>query len=78
MVAKSTIFKTNRSQAVRLPKEVAFPEGVKAVQISVVGSSRIITPAGSSWKEWFEKGPRASEDFMSDREQPEDQEREPL
>ena len=48
MVAKSTIFKTNRSQAVRLPKEVAFPEGVKAVQISVVGNSRIITPAG--WK----------------------------
>jgi antitoxin VapB len=76
MVAKSTIFKTNRSQAVRLPKEVAFPEGVKAVQISVVGNSRIITPAGSSWKEWFENGLRA--DFMSDREQPEDQEREPL
>lgn len=78
MVAKSTIFKTNRSQAVRLPKEVAFPEGVKAVQISVVGNSRIITPAGSSWQEWFENGPRASEDFMSEREQPEDREREPL
>ena len=63
MVAKSTVFKTNRSQAVRLPKEVAFPEHVKEVEIIVEGNRRIIVPAGSSWADWFENGPRLSEDF---------------
>jgi antitoxin VapB len=58
MVAKSTVFKTNRSQAVRLPKEVAFPDHVKEVEIIVEGNRRIIVPAGSSWADWFEHGPR--------------------
>ena len=30
---KTRIFKSNRTQAVRLPKEVAFPESVKDVEI---------------------------------------------
>jgi antitoxin VapB len=78
MAARSTVFKTNRSQAVRLPKAVAFPEGVREVEITEIGNSRLITPVGQSWSEWFLHGPRASEDFMTEREQPEPEEREPL
>lgn len=69
------IFKSNQSQAVRLPKAVAFPVGVKEVEIVIVGSSRIITPVNKTWDSWFDSAP-VSADFMNNREQPELQERE--
>ena len=39
---KTRIFKSNRSQAVRLPREVAFPESVKDVEVTAVGNKRMI------------------------------------
>lgn len=69
---QAKLFKSNRSQAVRLPKEIAFPESVKDVEITAIGSKRIIAPAGQSWDEWFE-APGVSGDFMTERKQPEDQ-----
>lgn len=74
---QTKVFKSNQSQAVRLPKAVAFPLNVKDVEIVVVGSSRIITPANQTWDAWFEGAP-VSDDFMTDREQPALQERESL
>lgn len=74
---QSTVFKTNKSQAVRLPKRVALPESVKKVDIVKLGNARLITPAGEGWDSWFE-GPGVSEDFMNEREQPQQQERETL
>ena len=72
---KATVFKSNRSQAVRLPKAVALPEDVKRVDVVTVGRSRIITPAGESWDSWFDE-PGVTADFMSERGQPPEQERE--
>lgn len=72
---KTTVFKSNRSQAVRLPKAVALPEDVKHVDIVAVGRTRIITPAGESWDSWFD-GESVTSDFMIAREQPGDQDRE--
>ncbi|WP_428943747.1 type II toxin-antitoxin system VapB family antitoxin [Pantoea sp. FN060301] len=72
---KTTVFKSNRSQAVRLPKAVAFPEDVKHVDIVAVGRTRIITPAGESWDSWFD-GEGVTTDFMESREQPGEQDRE--
>ncbi len=69
---ETKIFKSNRTQAVRLPKKVAFPESVKSVEIIAVGSKRIIVPKGHAWDEWF-NGPGVSADFMSCRSQEEDQ-----
>ncbi|MCK5784142.1 MAG: antitoxin [Desulfobacterales bacterium] len=74
---QTKIFKSNRSQAVRLPKAIAFPESVKDVEITAIGNKRIITPAGQSWDDWFDK-PGVSIDFMTERIQPEDQIRENL
>jgi len=74
---KTKIFKNNRSQAVRLPKAVAFSESVKEVEIIAIGKKRIISPAGQSWDEWFEaRG--VSSDFMTKRMQPEDQHRDTI
>ncbi|HEY3986616.1 type II toxin-antitoxin system VapB family antitoxin [Cedecea sp.] len=72
---KTTVFKSNRSQAVRLPKAVALPEDVKHVDIVAIGRTRVITPAGESWDSWF-NGDSVTADFMSDREQPDEQLRE--
>lgn len=74
---QTKLFKSNRSQAVRLPKQIAFPESVKDVEITAIGSKRIIVPAGQSWDDWFDS-PGVSSDFMTERKQPEDQIRETL
>lgn len=52
MVA-TTLFKSNKSQAVRLPKDVAFPEDVREVRIIRDGTRRIIAPADASWDDFF-------------------------
>ena len=77
-MARSTVFMTNRSQAVRLPRAVAFPDGVHQVEIIKLGHSRLVTPVGRRWDEFFVNGPRASDDFMSEREQLSMEQREPL
>ncbi|MBU1181987.1 MAG: antitoxin [Proteobacteria bacterium] len=74
---QTKIFKSNHIQAVRLPKEIAFPESVKDVEITAIGNKRIIAPAGQSWDDWFD-APGVSRDFMRDRKQPKDQLRETL
>ncbi|HJM49608.1 MAG TPA: type II toxin-antitoxin system VapB family antitoxin [Alphaproteobacteria bacterium] len=74
-MVQSTVFTNNKSQAIRLPKAVALPDTVKRVDIIKLGQARLITPAGTSWDNFFD-GPTASEDFMTDREQPDEQERE--
>lgn len=75
--AHTKIFKSNRSQAVRLPKSVALPESIQEVDIVAIGNTRIITPAGNSWDNWFDSL-GVSEDFMTEREQPGDQPREAM
>lgn len=77
-ITRSTVFTSNRSQAVRLPKPVAFPEDVHQVDILKVGRSRVIVPQGKRWDDLFQNGPRVSEDFMAEREQPVAEEREPF
>lgn len=77
-VTSSTVFTSNRSQAVRLPKAVAFPEDVHHVDILKIGRSRVIVPQGKRWDDLFQSGPRVSDDFMAEREQPAAEERDPL
>ncbi len=74
---KTKIFKSNRSQAVRLPKEVAFSDSVRDVEIVAIGKKRIIFPVGQSWDDWFD-APGVSSDFMAERQQSDDQHREPF
>ena len=53
-MTSTTLFQTNRSQAVRLPKDVAFPSGVREVRIFRDGARRIIVPAESVWDDFFD------------------------
>lgn len=65
---RTTVFRNNRSQAVRLPKAVSFSEDVRAVEVIAVGRDRLISPADAVWDGFFD-GPSVSEDFMEDRNQ---------
>ncbi|RJF78626.1 type II toxin-antitoxin system VapB family antitoxin [Rhodopseudomonas palustris] len=77
-MASSTVFTSNRSQAVRLPKGVAFPDGVHKVDILKIGRSRVIVPQGQRWDDFFLSDSRASEDFLNERLQPPADDRELL
>jgi len=74
-VEQGAVFQSNRSQAIRLPKAVALPENVKRVDVVVLGRTRILAPVGESWDSWFD-AEGVTSDFMAQREQPADQERE--
>ena len=76
-MAKSTVFTTNKSQAVRLPKPVALPDNVKEVEITKVGHSRLISPVGRSWDAFFDNV-KVSDDFMQERVQPKPEKRKRL
>lgn len=78
MATTTVIFKTNQTQAVRLPKDVAFPEGVREVEIIKVGNSRVISPVGQRWDTFFASGPHVADNFLSERDQGEFEDREPL
>jgi antitoxin VapB len=69
---KAAVFKTNRSQAIRIPKDLAFPDDVKEVYILKIGKRLEIIPAGSLWDDFFDRPPNP--DFP-EREQPPMQER---
>jgi antitoxin VapB len=73
-MAQSTVFKSNKTQAVRIPKSVALPDHVKHVDVIKRGNARLIVPAGGTWEEFFD-GPRIDKDFMSARQQPPPQDR---
>jgi len=67
------LFRSNRTQAVRLPKEVAFPEDGE-VTITVEGDARVITPVDRSWDRFFDSLDDLDVRFP-DRDQPAGQER---
>ena len=66
MTAQTTLFMSNRSQAVRLPKAVAFGQGVREVAIIREGVRRIIAPADALWDDFFE----AAGVDLGERDQP--------
>jgi len=74
-MTRSTVFTTNRSQAVRLPKEFQF--ATDEVLIRKVGEDVILSPRPRDWKTYLASAPVASDTFMTDVEDLPAQEREP-
>lgn len=77
-MATSTVFNNNRTQAVRLPAEMRFPDSVKRVVVRVSGQERIIAPAEAAWDSFFLGATAATEDFMVERASQHQAEREAL
>jgi antitoxin VapB len=59
---KAKLFINGRSQAVRIPKELAFT-GIDAVNVVKRGNAVILTPARKTWESFVEFS-AAEEDFM--------------
>ena len=72
MLARTSLFLPNRSQAVRLSRAVASADEVREVVIVPYGPRRIIAPAGTAWDDFFD----APGIDLNGREQPAIQERE--
>ncbi|MCD6586724.1 MAG: antitoxin [Desulfobacteraceae bacterium] len=66
-MAQGSVFKNNRTQAVRLPAKMRFPENVKKVSVRAIGKERIISPAENTWDSFFLSGHGVSDDFMAER-----------
>jgi antitoxin VapB len=77
-VTISTVFTNNRTQAVRLPAEMRFPDRIKKVEVRIVGQERVIAPAEQAWDSFFLSDQAASEDFMLERSSQLQPERESL
>ena len=70
------IFQNGRSQAVRLPKSYRFEE--KDVYIKKIGDLVMLIPINAVWDEFLKGLNNFSDDFMQERNQPENQVREVL
>ncbi len=70
------LFKNGQSQAVRLPKEFRF-EGEK-VFIKRIGKATILFSVKNPWEVLFDSLKKFSSDFMENRNQPEQQERDDI
>ena len=70
------LFQNGRSQAVRLPKHFRF-QGDR-VFVKRMGNAVVLLPYHDSWQSLLESIDRFSDDFMDDREQPPQQQRESL
>ncbi|SFB11331.1 antitoxin VapB [Collimonas sp. OK607] len=75
-MSQSTVFVNNRTQAVRLPAELRFPENVKKVTVRAVGKERVIAPLMNTWDSFFIDYENVTDDFMSVRAEQVQQERE--
>jgi antitoxin VapB len=76
VVAITKLFLSNRSQAVRIPADLRLPASVKEVEVRACGQERIIAPVGRSWDSFFLAGPGVSDDFLAERADQEQAERE--
>ncbi|MCG8643054.1 MAG: antitoxin [Desulfobacterales bacterium] len=70
-----TVFKNNRTQAVRLPADTRFPETVKKVVVRIAGKDRILSPVENTWDSFFLSENGVSDDFMNERASQEQSER---
>jgi antitoxin VapB len=77
-MSTGSVFENNKTQAVRLPAETRFPEGVKRVTVRVNGKDRILSPVENTWDSFFLSDERPSDDFMPERASQEQPERESL
>ena len=66
-MSQGTIFTNNRTQNIRIPADMRFPADVKTVIVRAIGHERIIAPIENTWDSFFLSGESVSNDFMNER-----------
>lgn len=75
-MSSAKLFRNGQSQAVRLPREFALPG--REVFVRRVGNAVLLVPKDDPWTSFAAALAQFSDDFMDERTQPPDDEREPL
>ncbi|MBS4021894.1 MAG: AbrB/MazE/SpoVT family DNA-binding domain-containing protein [Dethiobacter sp.] len=73
---KAKIFENGRSQAVRLPKEYRFDDS--EVYVKKLDDIVLLIPKDSVWKTFETSAKYFSDDFLTDRNQPEIEKRDEI
>jgi antitoxin VapB len=71
-----SVFINNKTQSVRLPVEARVYEEVKKVSIRTLGKERILCPVENTWDSFFLGGQLVSDDFLNERAEQTESERE--
>jgi len=71
-----SVFINNKTQSVRLPIEARFDAQVKKVSIRTLGKERILCPVENTWDSFFLGGEAVSDDFLNERAEQTESERE--
>lgn len=66
-MSQGTIFVNNRTQNLRIPADMRFPADVKTVVVRANGRERIISPIENTWDSFFLGSESVSSDFMEER-----------
>lgn len=77
-MSQGTIFTNNRTQNIRIPADMRFPADVKTVIVRAIGHERIIAPIENTWDSFFLNNESVSSDFMNERADQAQSEREPF
>ncbi|MGV7963220.1 type II toxin-antitoxin system VapB family antitoxin [Photorhabdus tasmaniensis] len=72
----SKVFISNRTQNVRIPADVRFPDNVKNVTVRAIGKERIISPIENVWDSFFMSDECPTDDFLPERASQHQSERE--
>ncbi|MEY4474683.1 MAG: hypothetical protein RL248_450 [Pseudomonadota bacterium] len=75
-MSQGSIYMSNRTQNVRLPADMRFPETVKSVTVRVVGNDRILSPVENTWDSFFLSSALVTDDFLTERADAHQEERE--
>ena len=52
---RASLFRSNRNQAVRIPRELEFADGVKQVYIRWQGRALVLIPVSDFWDDFFNR-----------------------
>ena len=66
-MSTGSVFLNNRTQAVRLPADTRFPAHVRQVSVRVKGNERILSPVEYTWDSFFLSNEQAPNDFLTER-----------
>lgn len=75
-MSTGSVFLNNRTQAVRLPADTRFPAHVRQVNVLVKGNERILSPVEHTWDSFFLSDVQAPDDFLTERAEQTETERE--
>ncbi len=66
---EAALFRSNRSQAVRIPKDLEFPDDLKKVMVRRIGKAIMLVPKGAEWDIFLSMLP-ADDDFLAPDDPP--------